>query len=104
MLKDPDFIKQFIEREGGAAEQADPSAAATEQPEETKEAAAGGAAVNMDQTQMVKRSIKETNVDFTKLKMDCKPFYPHDVLFEMMIPRELLKKHVGLKRIHKLVM
>ena len=36
--------------------------------------------------------------------MDVKSFYPHDVLFEMMIPRELLKKNVGLKKIHKLVM
>ena len=53
---------------------------------------------------MVKQSIKETQVDFSKLKMDCKPFHPHEVLFEMMIPRELLKKHAGLKRIHKLVM
>ena len=36
--------------------------------------------------------------------MDLKPFYPHDVLFEMMIPRELLKKNLGLKMAHKLVM
>ena len=48
--------------------------------------------------------MKEVPVDFSKLKMDVKPFYPHDVLFEMMIPRELLKKNLGLKRIHKLVM
>lgn len=48
--------------------------------------------------------MKDQKVDFTKLKMDCKPFYPHNVLFEMMIPRELLKKNLGLKRIHKLVM
>jgi 16S rRNA C967 or C1407 C5-methylase (RsmB/RsmF family) len=36
--------------------------------------------------------------------MDLKPFYPHEALFEMMIPRELLKKNLGLKMIHKLVM
>ena len=35
--------------------------------------------------------------------MDLKPFYPNDVLFEMMIPREMLKKNIGLKQIHKLV-
>jgi len=36
--------------------------------------------------------------------MDCKPYYKNDILFEMMIPRELLKKNIGLKQIHKLVM
>ena len=36
--------------------------------------------------------------------MDLKAFYPHESLFEMMIPRELLKKNLGLKQIHKLVM
>ena len=35
--------------------------------------------------------------------MDLKDFYPGRVLFEMMIPRELLKKNLGLKQIHKLV-
>jgi hypothetical protein len=35
--------------------------------------------------------------------MDCKSFYPNNVLFEMMIPRELLKKNLGLKQIHHLV-
>ena len=43
-------------------------------------------------------------MDYSKLRMDLKQFYPHDVLFEMCIPRELLKKHAGLKKIHKLVM
>ena len=43
-------------------------------------------------------------MDYSKLKMELKEFYPNDVLFEMCIPRELLKKHAGLKRIHKLVM
>jgi hypothetical protein len=36
--------------------------------------------------------------------MDCKEFYPNHVLFEMMIPKELLKKNIGLKSIHALVM
>ena len=48
--------------------------------------------------------MKEAPIDFGQLRMDVKSFYPHDVLFEMMIPRELLKKNVGLKKIHKLVM
>ena len=64
----------------------------------------GGAVIDMDQTKMIQQSMKETPVDFSKLKMDCKPFYPHEVLFEMMIPRELLKKNLGLKKIHKFVM
>ena len=58
----------------------------------------------MDQKEMVKQSIKDVAVDFDKIKMDLKSFYPHDTLFEMMIPRELLKKNLGLKKIHKLVM
>ena len=61
-------------------------------------------AVNMDQKSMCKQSIKDVAIDFSKIKMDLKSFYPHDVLFEMMIPREMLKKNVGLKKIHKLVM
>ena len=48
--------------------------------------------------------MKELDVDYSKLKMELKEFYPNEVLFEMCIPRELLKKHAGLKRIHKLVM
>ena len=43
-------------------------------------------------------------IDYDKIKMDLKSFYPHDTLFEMMLPREMLKKNVGLKKIHKLVM
>lgn len=35
--------------------------------------------------------------------MDCKEFYPQDLVFEMMLPKELLRKNEGLKRIHKLV-
>lgn len=93
LLRDPSFIKQFIEREMKDAA-----------PEETKVGETGGAAVNMDQTQMVTKTMKDLEVDFSKLKMDLKPFYPHNVLFEMMIPRELLKKHLGLKEVHKLVM
>lgn len=49
-------------------------------------------------------SLKTTTVDYDSLKMDCKVYYPNKALFEMMIPRELLKKNMGLKKIHQLVM
>lgn len=58
----------------------------------------------MDQTKLKELSMKDVEIDYSKLSMDLKPFYPHDVLFEMCIPRELLKKSAGLKKIHKLVM
>jgi hypothetical protein len=32
--------------------------------------------------------------------MDVKKYYPQDIVFEMMIPKELLKKNVGLKKVH----
>ncbi len=48
-------------------------------------------------------SMKTAKIDYSTLRMDCKPFYPNSVLFEMMIPRELLKKNLGLKQIHSLV-
>ena len=48
--------------------------------------------------------MKNVQLDFSNLKMDCKKYYPMDCVFEMMIPRELLKKNIGLKSIHKLVM
>jgi len=35
--------------------------------------------------------------------MDCKEFYPQHLVFEMMLPKELLRKNEGLKRIHKLI-
>lgn len=48
-------------------------------------------------------SMKTAKIDYSTLRMDCKPYYPNQVLFEMMIPRELLKKNIGLKQIHALV-
>jgi hypothetical protein len=42
-------------------------------------------------------SMKTAKIDYASLRIDCKPFYPNQVLFEMMIPRELLKKNIGLK-------
>lgn len=49
------------------------------------------------------QSMKTAKIDYSSLRMDCKPFYPNNSLFEMMIPREMLKKNLGLKEIHKLV-
>lgn len=49
------------------------------------------------------QSMKTAKIDYGALRMDCKSFYPNNVLFEMMIPRELLKKNLGLKQIHHLV-
>ena len=48
-------------------------------------------------------SLKTAKIDYDSLRMDCKPYYPNQTLFEMMIPRELLKKNLGLKQIHQLV-
>ena len=35
--------------------------------------------------------------------MECKAFYPLDLVYEMSIPKELLKKDEGLKQIHQLL-
>jgi hypothetical protein len=51
----------------------------------------------------VNNSLKTAKIDYSTLRIDCKPYYPNSVLFEMMIPRELLKKNMGLKKIHQLV-
>lgn len=52
MLKDPSFIQRFIEKEAIEAGVEESKAAATEQPEESKNEPSKGAttAVNMDQT------------------------------------------------------
>ena len=47
-----------------------------------------------------RESVKTQKIDYDQLSMDCKPYYPGQVLFEMMIPREMLKKNLGLKQIH----
>jgi hypothetical protein len=36
--------------------------------------------------------------------LDAKRYYPPgNVMFEMTVPRELLKKNIGLKAIHKII-
>jgi hypothetical protein len=90
MLKDKDFIETYCKRveEAGQADNV----------EENKDA------FNMAQSNHGVESLRRAQIDFSTLKMDCKEFYPNNVLFEMMIPKELLKKNVGLKGIHNLVM
>ena len=48
-------------------------------------------------------SLKTAPIDYNSLKIDCKPYYPNKTLFELMIPREMLKKNLGLKKIHHMV-
>ena len=50
-----------------------------------------------------KNQLRTQVIDFSKLKMDCKEFYPQSLVFEMMLPKELLRKNEGLKLIHKLI-
>ena len=37
------------------------------------------------------------------MKFDCKAYYPLDIVYELMVPKELLRKNAGLKGVHKLV-
>lgn len=37
------------------------------------------------------------------MKIDCKQWYPQDLVFELMVPRELLKKAESLKQVHKII-
>jgi hypothetical protein len=48
--------------------------------------------------------LKNKQLDLSEMVLSQKKYYPPgDVLFELTVPRELLKKNVGLKAIHKLV-
>ena len=48
--------------------------------------------------------LKNKSLDLSLVVLDQKKYYPPgDVLYELSVPRELLKKNVGLKGIHKLV-
>jgi len=49
-------------------------------------------------------NIKTAQLDFNNLRMDVKKYYPQDIVFEMMIPKELLKKNTGLKKVHEVIM
>lgn len=63
-----------------------------------------GEAVNMKQSEhQFSDALKKVQLDVSSMKFDCKAYYPQDLVFELMMPKELLKKHEGLKNIHKLV-
>ena len=47
--------------------------------------------------------LKGIRLDFSTLKMDCKQYYPNDLVYELMMPANLLKKIEGMKQIHKLI-
>jgi 16S rRNA C967 or C1407 C5-methylase (RsmB/RsmF family) len=49
-------------------------------------------------------NIKTAQLDYDSLRMDVKKYYPQDIVFEMMIPKELLKKNTGLKKVHEVIM
>lgn len=93
MLREKDFIESYCKR---VEERSKPQEETKNQPD---------VAFNMaQQNHGADGGLRHSNIDFSKLKMDCKTFYPQNVLFEMMIPKELLKKNLGLKGIHNLVM
>lgn len=47
--------------------------------------------------------LKKVQLDFSTMKMDLKKWYPRDLCYELMVPKELLRKNEGLKKVHKLV-
>ena len=96
LMQEPDFIESYCKRFEAQEENQQPQ---VEAKEETKDGA-----FDMAQKNHGAESLRHAQIDFSKLKMDCKSFYPQSCLFEMMIPKELLKKNVGLKGIHNLVM
>ena len=59
--------------------------------------------VSMAHEDMGKDELRTVQLDYSKLKLDCKPYYPHNLVFEMMIQKELLKKNEGLNEIQKLI-
>ena len=47
---------------------------------------------------------KNKQLDLSQILLENKKYYPPgDVLFELTVPRELLKKNLGLKAIHKII-
>ena len=47
--------------------------------------------------------LKKVNLDFSAMKSDLKKWYPRDLVYELMMPKELLRKNEGLKKVHKLI-
>ena len=46
---------------------------------------------------MYSNDLKKIKIDKTALKLDCKSWYPLDLVYELMVPRELLKKSEAMK-------
>ena len=42
-------------------------------------------------------------MDYATLKFECKKFYPKQLVYELDMPKELLRKNQGLKNVHKLI-
>lgn len=66
MLRDPKFIEEYATKDEGQD---------------------SFQAVSMAQSGDIEREVelRTVQLDFTKLKMDCKPYYPNNLVFEMMI-------------------
>ena len=48
--------------------------------------------------------LKSISLDLDQISLEPKQYYPPgNVLFELNVPRELLKKNLGLKAAHKLI-
>ena len=69
----------------------------------SKENTVDAKVVSMAHEDMRKEELRTVQLDYSKLKLDCKPYYPHNLVFEMMIQKELLKKNEGLMDIQKLI-
>ena len=50
-----------------------------------------------------KNTLKKQALNYADMKFDCKKYYPLDLVYELMVPKELLRKNEGLKSVHKLV-
>lgn len=62
------------------------------------------ATIKMGQTDhLYKDELKNMKFNTTGLRLDCKQFYPQELVYELMIPATLLKKVEGLKKIHKMI-
>jgi len=88
MFNDPNFVETYWESKEGEveAEAGDPTS------------------FNMGQTDHAYGD-KIKKMKFTKdlLTIACKPYYPQQLVYEMMIPGNLFKKVEGLKAIHKMI-
>ena len=52
----------------------------------------------------VGNTLKNQEIDVNQMKFECKQYYPPgNVLYELDLPREMLKKNPGLKTLHKLI-